>query len=62
MPCPPVAHGLVSAARAVLWKPISTFYRIVLAAETGALGGHIVTQNMTFVARKDCAERLAQEC
>jgi 2-polyprenyl-3-methyl-5-hydroxy-6-metoxy-1,4-benzoquinol methylase len=59
MPCPPIAHGLVSAARAALWKPISTFYRIALAAETGALGGHIVTQNMTFVAHKDSTERLS---
>lgn len=53
MPCPPVAHGLVSTGRAALWRPISAFYRIALAAETGVLAGHIVTQNLTFVARKD---------
>jgi 2-polyprenyl-3-methyl-5-hydroxy-6-metoxy-1,4-benzoquinol methylase len=52
LPCPPVAHGLVSGARAALWKPISAFYRIALATETGVLRGHVVTQNMTFVARK----------
>ena len=62
LPCPPVAHGLVSAGRVALWKPISAFYRIALAAETGVLGGHIVTQNLTFVARNDRIEGLAQEC
>jgi SAM-dependent methyltransferase len=62
LPCPPIAHGLVSAARVALWKPISTFYQIALAAETGTLGGHVVTQNMTFVAHKDRTQRLAQEC
>src|ERR1022692_4109913 len=52
LPCPPVAHGLVSALRVGVWKPISAFYRIALAAETGVLRGQIVTQNLTFVARK----------
>jgi 2-polyprenyl-3-methyl-5-hydroxy-6-metoxy-1,4-benzoquinol methylase len=53
LPCPPVAHGVVSAARAVLWKPISAMYKVALAAETGEIHGHIVTQNLTFVARRD---------
>lgn len=52
LPCPPVAHGLVSAARVAVWKPISGLYKFALAAETGALRGHIVTQNLTLVARK----------
>jgi 2-polyprenyl-3-methyl-5-hydroxy-6-metoxy-1,4-benzoquinol methylase len=52
LPCPPVAHGVVSAARLALWKLISAFYQIALAAETGCMRGHIVTQNMTFVAHK----------
>ena len=52
LPCPPIAHGLVSAARAALWQPISALCKIALAAETGVLRGHIVTQNLTFVARK----------
>jgi 2-polyprenyl-3-methyl-5-hydroxy-6-metoxy-1,4-benzoquinol methylase len=51
-PCPPVAHGLMSAARVAAWKPVSAFYKIALAAETGVLRGHIVTQNLAFVARK----------
>ena len=51
-PCPPVTHGLMSAGRAALWQPISALCKIALAAETGVLHGHIVTQNLTFTARK----------
>jgi SAM-dependent methyltransferase len=50
--CPPVTHGLASATRALIWKPISGLLKLALAAETGQLGGHIITQNLTFVARK----------
>jgi len=50
--CPPAAHGLVSAARVLVWRVVSASYRITLAAETGQLRGHIVTQNLTFAARK----------
>jgi len=52
LPCPPVAHGLVSTARVVVWKHASALCKLALAAETGILRGHIVTQNMTFAARK----------
>lgn len=51
LPCPPVVHGLISAARLAVWKPISGLFKIALAAETGTLRGHIVTQNLTFAAR-----------
>lgn len=51
-PCPPAAHGLMSAARVAAWKPVSGLCKIALAAETGVLRGHVVTQNLTFVARK----------
>jgi hypothetical protein len=34
-----------------LAKLVSAGYRIALAAETGVLRGHIVTQNLTFAAR-----------
>ena len=51
-PCLPVAHGLLSAARVAVWKSVSAGCKIALAAETGMLRGHIVTQNLTFVARK----------
>jgi 2-polyprenyl-3-methyl-5-hydroxy-6-metoxy-1,4-benzoquinol methylase len=50
--CPPVVHGFGSAARALLWKPISGLVKVALAAETGELRGHITTQNLTFVAHK----------
>jgi 2-polyprenyl-3-methyl-5-hydroxy-6-metoxy-1,4-benzoquinol methylase len=49
---PPVAHGLASAARVLVWQAVSACYRLALAAETGSLHGHIVTQNLTFAARK----------
>ena len=49
---PPVAHGLASAARVMVWQVVSACYRIALAAETGVLRGHIVTQNLTFAVRK----------
>lgn len=51
-PCPPVIHSVTSAARAALWQPFSLAFRLALAAETGVLRGHIVTQNFTFAARK----------
>jgi predicted TPR repeat methyltransferase len=51
-PCLPVAHGLASVARVAAWSTISLFYKVALGAETGSLRGHIVTQNLTFVARK----------
>jgi SAM-dependent methyltransferase len=49
--CPPVVHGLASAVRAGVWKPVSGLVKLALAAETGQLRGHITTQNLTFVAR-----------
>ncbi len=49
---PPVAHGLASTARIIVWQVVSACHRIALAAETGKLRGHIVTLNLTFVARK----------
>lgn len=56
-PSPPIAHGLVSAARVVLWQAVSACYRIALATETGTLRGHIVTQNLTFAARMGAGGR-----
>ena len=57
--CPPVAHGLISTARAMTWQVVSACYRLALAAETGMLRGHIVTQNLTFAARKSMEGRRA---
>jgi 2-polyprenyl-3-methyl-5-hydroxy-6-metoxy-1,4-benzoquinol methylase len=50
--CPPPVHGAASALRAAAWKPISGLFKLMLAAETGAVRGHIVTQNLTFAARR----------
>jgi 2-polyprenyl-3-methyl-5-hydroxy-6-metoxy-1,4-benzoquinol methylase len=52
-PCPPIAHGVTSAGRLAVWKAMSGLCKVALAAETGALRGHIVTQNLTFTARKN---------
>ena len=49
--CPPAMHSLASAVRVLVWKPVSGLLKLALAAETGQLRGHIVTQNLTFVAR-----------
>jgi 2-polyprenyl-3-methyl-5-hydroxy-6-metoxy-1,4-benzoquinol methylase len=49
--CPPPVHGLASAVRMAVWKPVSGLFKLALAAETGALRGHIVTQNLTFAVR-----------
>ena len=48
--CPPVAHGFASAARVGVWKVVNGLLTLALAAETGELRGHIITQNLTFVA------------
>jgi SAM-dependent methyltransferase len=53
LPCPPVAHGLLSMTRVAVWKSVSAFCKLALAAETGVIRGHIVTQNLTFAARMD---------
>lgn len=50
--CPPLVHGAASALRAAAWKPVSLMFKLMVAAETGAVRGHIVTQNLTFAARR----------
>lgn len=52
LPCPPVAHGVASGLRVAVWRLVSGCMKIALAAETGMLRGHIVTQNMTLIARR----------
>lgn len=52
--CPPPVHSAASAVRATLWKPVSGLFKLALAVETGAVRGHIVTQNLTFAAAKPC--------
>lgn len=53
LPWPPVAHGVLSMTRVAVWKSVSAFCKLALAAETGMIRGHIVTQNLTFAARMD---------
>ena len=36
---------------------MSGFYKLALAVETGQLRGRIVTQNLTFVARRSADAR-----
>ena len=47
----PIAHGLKSAIRFVLWKWVRTFYRFCLAVESGDRDG-IFSQNFLVVAVK----------
>jgi 2-polyprenyl-3-methyl-5-hydroxy-6-metoxy-1,4-benzoquinol methylase len=50
--CPPVVHGVISAVRLLVWWLLSALLKGALAVETGELRGHIVTQNLIFVATK----------
>ena len=51
-PVEPVVHGLRSAVRWLVWKTIRVGLVLYLAAETGCLRGHVLTQNMIVAARK----------
>jgi len=48
----PRVHGWVSAVRWVAWKFICAFLLLYLAAETGRIRGHVLTQNLIAVAQK----------
>jgi 2-polyprenyl-3-methyl-5-hydroxy-6-metoxy-1,4-benzoquinol methylase len=50
-PCAPLGQGVAGNLRVLAWKPISGFFKLALAAETGVRRQHIVTQNLTFCAR-----------
>jgi hypothetical protein len=43
----------------MLWKPVSGLLKLALAVETGAVRGHIVTQNLTFAAARPFTENAA---
>jgi SAM-dependent methyltransferase len=51
-PCNPPVHGLASLARSLIWSWASGVMKILLAAETGQLHGHVVTQNVVGVLHK----------
>lgn len=50
VPCAPTRNGVKRALRSATWAVASTTMKLALAAETGVVRGHIVTQNMTFRA------------
>jgi 2-polyprenyl-3-methyl-5-hydroxy-6-metoxy-1,4-benzoquinol methylase len=56
LPCPPPVHGATSALRAAAWRLASGAIKLVLAAETGQLRGHLVTQNIVAVMKRGCAD------
>jgi hypothetical protein len=47
----PIAHGVKSLARRVIWDAGTLPFRLLLTAETGTRG-FILSQNFLFVARK----------
>lgn len=49
--CRPNVHGVKSLGRSMAWKGISLGMKLALAAETGVVRGHAVTQNIVAVAR-----------
>ena len=51
-PVQPIVHGPLSAARWFVWKAIRGLLILYLAAETGNVSGHVLTQNMIVTARK----------
>jgi 2-polyprenyl-3-methyl-5-hydroxy-6-metoxy-1,4-benzoquinol methylase len=57
--CPPAVHGAMSAVRMAIWKPLSGLFKLALAAETGTVRGHIVTQNLIFAAARPRADRVS---
>ena len=47
----PPSGGVVRTLRRIVWAALASVFKLALAAETGRLRGHIVTQNLVFVAR-----------
>lgn len=47
----PVPHGLRHTTRWVVWQGLAGAMKLALAAETGDVRGHIVTQNVMVYAR-----------
>jgi 2-polyprenyl-3-methyl-5-hydroxy-6-metoxy-1,4-benzoquinol methylase len=50
-PCTPVIHGAASSMRGLAWQLLSALLKFALAIETGEIHGHVVTQNLIFVAK-----------
>ena len=49
---PPVAHGLASSMRWIVWRLVSLLLRFAVAAETGSGRGAIFTRNLLAIAIK----------
>lgn len=49
LPSEPAPHGFLSAARLVVWRLFAGLMSVGLAAETGIVRGHILTQNLVAV-------------
>lgn len=52
-PTEPVAHGLASLVRLLLWKVLALAGHLYLMVETGLFRGHVLTQNMVVVGEKN---------
>jgi 2-polyprenyl-3-methyl-5-hydroxy-6-metoxy-1,4-benzoquinol methylase len=50
-PVAPPPGGVARTLRRIVWAGVSSLLKLALAAETGRSRGHIVTQNLVFVAR-----------
>ncbi len=50
-PVAPPTGGAIRLVRRIVWAGVAGLLKFALAAETGRLRGHIVTQNLVFVAR-----------
>lgn len=48
----PLPHGVISSIRRLLWSGFAALIKLALAAETGQLRGHLVTQNIYFSAQR----------
>jgi 2-polyprenyl-3-methyl-5-hydroxy-6-metoxy-1,4-benzoquinol methylase len=47
--CGPVGHGIKQLVRRMIWRLAEALLVTILAAETGMLSGHVVTQNLVAV-------------
>ena len=57
LPVEPLAHGVKSLGRRILWKAIKQVLRLYLLAETGSAQGYLLTQNLLAVGWRAADER-----
>ena len=51
-PCRPPVHGWKSGLRLGVWRGFESVMKLAYGAETGVIRGAILTQDLTFVARR----------